>query len=277
MIRQVRLPDGEPVPALGQGTWRMGERADRRAEETASIQEGVDLGLSLIDTAEMYGDGATEAFLGEALAGIRDKTFLVSKAYPQNASRGRLARACDASLKRLKTDRLDLYLLHWRGSVPLEETVEAMQALVSAGKIRHWGVSNFDVDDVDDLIAAGGAACATNQVLYNLSRRGVEFDLLPRMSERRMPPMAYSPIEQGRLVTSSALIEIGRRHGLAPLQVALAWVMRRSDVITIPKAGRRDHVRQNRAAVDVALTTDELATLDAAFPAPRNKSAIEML
>ncbi len=225
----------------------------------------------------MYGDGATEAFLGEALAGIRDKTFLVSKAYPQNASRGRLARACDASLKRLKTDRLDLYLLHWRGSVPLEETVEAMQALVSAGKIRHWGVSNFDVDDVDDLIAAGGAACATNQVLYNLSRRGVEFDLLPRMSERRMPPMAYSPIEQGRLVTSSALIEIGRRHGLAPLQVALAWVMRRSDVITIPKAGRRDHVRQNRAAVDVALTTDELATLDAAFPAPRNKSAIEML
>jgi len=184
MILTVNLPDQTPVPALGQGTWRMGEDPRRRAEEIAAVRAGIDLGLTLIDTAEMYGDGAAESLLGEALQGMRDRTFLVSKVYPQNAGRGRIERACDASLKRLKTDSLDLYLLHWRGAVPLAETVEGLEALVGAGKIRRWGVSNFDKSDMEELMTAGGEACAANQVLYNVTERGVEFDLLPFLKDR---------------------------------------------------------------------------------------------
>jgi diketogulonate reductase-like aldo/keto reductase len=277
MMKTVTLPSGEKVPALGQGTWMMGERPDRRANEIAALRAGVACGMTLIDTAEMYGDGAAETLVGEALGDVRDHLFLVSKAYPQNASRKRLANACEASLRRLGTDRLDLYLLHWRGSVPLAETVEAMEALKSAGKIRHWGVSNLDTDDMEELVAAGGGACATDQIFYNLTRRGAEHDLLPWLAEHRVPAMAYSPIEQGRLLADRILAAIAVRIGATPAQVALAWTMRRDGVIAIPKAGSINHVRENRAAADLVLSDADLATLDGAFPRPRTRRPLEML
>ena len=277
MVRRVSLPDGESVAALGQGTWRMGERPAVRAQEIATIREGVGLGMTLIDTAEMYGDGGAESLLGEALDGLRDDVFLVSKAYPQNASRSRLSRSCEASLRRLRTDRLDLYLLHWRGNVPLAETVEAMQALQAAGKIRHWGVSNLDLDDMEELVDAGGADCAADQVLYNLGRRGIEFGLLPWMAGRGIPAMAYTPLEPDRMAHSAVLADLAQRRGVTPLQLALAWVLRRPDVIAIPKASSPEHVRQNRAALDIVLAPDELSRLDEAFPPPRRQTALEML
>ena len=277
MAGPVSLPSGERVPALGQGTWMMGERRDHRADEIAALRQGVDLGMTLIDTAEMYGAGAAERLIGEALADRRDDLFLVSKAYPQNASRDRLAGACEASLKRLRTDRLDLYLLHWRGSVPLGETVEAMEALKAAGKIRHWGVSNLDTGAMAELLAAGGGACATDQILYNLTRRGPEHDLLPWLAERAIPIMAYSPVEQGRLLSNPALVGLAERKGATPAQVALAWVMGSAGVIAIPKAGNAAHVRKNRAAVDLVLSEGDLAALDAAFPRPRGRRPLEML
>jgi diketogulonate reductase-like aldo/keto reductase len=273
----IQLAAGEAVPALGQGTWMMGERVDRRDSEIAALRAGIELGLSLIDTAEMYGDGRTEALVGAAIEGVRDRVFLVSKAYPQNAGRDSLARACERSLERLGTDRLDLYLLHWRGGVPLGETVGAFERLRRQGKIRHWGVSNFDVDDMVELMAAGGRACATNQVLYNLSRRGPEHDLLPWLAERRIPLMAYSPIEQGRLQRSGVLSEIAARHRATPYQVALAWVMRSGNVIAIPKASKVEHVRENRDALEIRLGDDDLAVLDQAFPPPRRKLPLAML
>jgi diketogulonate reductase-like aldo/keto reductase len=276
-MREVRLPSGETVPALGQGTWMMGERPARRSEEIAAVREGIALGMTLIDTAEMYGEGDTEELLGEALAGLRDKVFLVSKAYPQNGGGDRLRQACERSLRRLKTDRLDLYLLHWRGGVPLAETVRGMEGLQRAGKIRHWGVSNLDEADMDELTAAGGSACATDQVLYNLTRRGPEFDLLPWMEKRSMPVMAYSPLEQGRLAGKRGLKAVADRHGCSPLQVALAWVLRRPDVIAIPKAARVEHVRDNRRALDLVLSAVDLAELDAAFPPPRRKERLAIL
>ena len=277
MIRSVPLPDQTLVPALGQGTWRMGEDARRRKQEIAALRSGVDLGMTLIDTAEMYGDGATETLLGEALSGIRDQVFLVSKVYPQNAGRGRIERACEASLRRLKTDRLDLYLLHWRGSVPLAETIEGMDALVASGKIRRWGVSNLDHGDMAELFRAGGEACATNQILYNVTERGAEFDLLPRLNERHIPIMAYSPVGQGRLPDSPALTSIAERHGATPFQVALAWVLRDSRVIAIPKAADAAHLNDNRRALDLKLTAEELATIDAEFPPPSRKTRLAML
>jgi diketogulonate reductase-like aldo/keto reductase len=276
-MRNVSLPDGETVPALGQGTWRMGERPTAHAAEIAALRLGVELGMTLIDTAEMYGDGDTETLLGEALDGVRDKVFLVSKAYPQNAGRDRLPKACERSLRRLKTDRVDLYLLHWRGGVPLAETVEAMVALQRAGKIRHWGVSNLDADDMVELTAAGGRACATNQILYNLGRRGPEFDLLPWMAAHTMPAMAYSPLEQGRLAAKAALKAVAERHQATALQIALAWVLHRPQVMAIPKASTVEHVRQNRQALDIALTSEDLADLDAAFPPPSRKTPLSML
>lgn len=276
-MRQVRLPDGTDVPALGQGTWRIGEDAARRREETTAIRAGVDLGMTLIDTAEMYGEGETETFLGQALAGLRDRVFLVSKVYPQNASRGRMTRSCEASLRRLRTEYLDLYLLHWRGSVPLAETIEAMQTLQQSGKIRRWGVSNLDSGDMDELLAAGGASCATNQILYNLARRGPEFDLLPWQERHSVPVMAYSPVEQGRLAGHPALVAVGARHGVEPLQIALAWVLRRPDVLAIPKASSVEHVRQNRAAADLVLAPEDLHELDRAFPPPHRKVPLAML
>jgi diketogulonate reductase-like aldo/keto reductase len=276
-MRFVALPDKTEVPALGQGTWRMGEDPRRRAQDVAALRSGVDLGLSLVDTAEMYGDGATESLVGEALAGMRDQVFLVSKAYPQNAGRGRLERACEASLKRLRTDRLDLYLLHWRGAVPLAETIEGMDALIRAGKIRRWGVSNFDTADMDELFRAGGQACATNQVLYNVTKRGPEFDLLPLLARRRITLMAYSPIGQGALPASPNLSAVAGRHGVTPYQVALAWVLRDPAIIAIPKAGDPAHVADNRRAVDLQLTPDDLAAIDADFPPPTRKTRLAIL
>ncbi|GLR46431.1 aldo/keto reductase [Sphingomonas astaxanthinifaciens] len=276
-MKTVTLPGGEQVPMLGQGTWMMGERPDRRAEEMAALELGADLGMTLIDTAEMYGDGAAEELIGEALGHRRDDLFLVSKAYPHHASRSALPRACEASLARLGTDRLDLYLLHWRGSVPLEETVEAMQALKQAGKIRHWGVSNLHTDDMEELVEAGGAACATDQILYNLTRRRPEQALMPWLARHQIPVMAYSPVEQGRLIDHPQLAVTASRMGASPAQVALAWAMRSGDVIAIPKAGSPAHVRDNRAAADLVIPDDELAALDAAFPVPAQPVPLEML
>ena len=276
-MKSVKLPGGEIVPAMGQGTWKMGERAARRSDEIAALRTGVELGMTLIDTAEMYGDGAAETLVGEALGDVRDQLFLVSKAYPQNASRRRLASACEASLKRLGTDRLDLYLLHWRGSVPLAETVEAMEALRSDGKIRHWGVSNLDVDDMVELVAAGGQGCATDQILYNLTRRGPELELLPWLAEHDVPVMAYSPVEQGRLLDDPTLGTIAVKIGASPAQVALVWTLRHEDLIAIPKAGSVAHIRENRAAADLVLSDADLATLDAAFPRPSRRRPLEML
>jgi diketogulonate reductase-like aldo/keto reductase len=278
MERRVALPEGESVPALGQGTWKMAERRDRRGAEIAALRLGLDLGMGLIDTAEMYGEGEAETLVGEAIAGRREEVFLVSKVYPHNATRDGVVEACQRSLRRLRTDRLDLYLLHWRGSVPLAETVEGFETLRRAGKIRRWGVSNFDRADMEELLGLpGGDACVTNQVLYNLARRGPEFDLMPWQAERGIPVMAYSPVEQGRLSNARALEEIGRRHGASPFQVALAWVMRHPGVIAIPKASDLDHVRDNRAALDIALTDQDFSRIDTVFWPPRGKQPLDML
>ena len=272
----VRLADGTLVPALGQGTWRMGERGDRRAEAT-SLRLGLDLGMTLIDTAEMYGEGGAEEVVAEAIAGRRDEVFLVSKVYPHNASRTGLPRALAASLKRLRVERLDLYLLHWRGSVPLAETVEAMERAREAGRIARWGVSNLDVDDLEELGPAL-ADCATDQVLWNLEARGVEFDLLPFCARRGMAVMAYSPIGQGgTLLRHRALAAIAARQGATPAQVALAFVLARPGVIAIPKASDEAHLRQNAAARELRLTEADMAELDAAFPPPRRKRPLEMI
>lgn len=276
-MKMISFADGMSVPALGQGTWMMGESLDRRAAEVAALQEGIELGLTLIDTAEMYADGEAERVVGEAIAGRREAVFLVSKAYPQNASGRRLRRACEASLKRLGTDRLDLYLLHWRGNVALAETVEAMEELVAAGLVARWGVSNLDTEDMEDLAAAGGEACAANQILYNLARRGPEFELIPWLERRRIPVMAYSPVEQGRLLGHTVLREVALRHGASAAQVALAWLMTRRGVLPIPKAASIAHVRENRAAVDLVLTQGDLAALEHAFPPPVKHSRLEML
>jgi diketogulonate reductase-like aldo/keto reductase len=273
----IHFPDGTSVPALGQGSWHMGEDPTHRAGELAALQAGIDLGLTLLDTAEMYAEGEAERVVGEAIRGRRAQVFVVSKAYPQNASRQRLPLACEASLQRLGTDYLDLYLLHWRGHVPLAETVEAMERLVAAGKIRRWGVSNLDTRDMQELLAAGGAACATDQVLYNLTRRGPEHDLLPWLREHKMPVMAYSPVEQGRLLTNQALQHVATRLGVTPAQVALAWVLHGDQVLTIPKAGRVAHVQQNRAAADLVLSPADLAELDEAFPRPQQRQPLAML
>jgi diketogulonate reductase-like aldo/keto reductase len=277
MIRTVTLPDEMPVSALGQGTWRMGEDARLRQQEISALRAGIEQGMTLIDTAEMYGDGATESLLGEALSGLRDQVFLVSKVYPQNAGRGRIERACDASLQRLKTDRLDLYLLHWRGGVPLAETVEGMDALIRAGKIARWGVSNLDPSDMEELFRAGGEACSTNQILYNVTERGAEFDLLPQLEERRIPFMAYSPVGQGRLPKSAGLAAVAQRHGVTAFQVALAWVLRDPMAIAIPKASSVEHMVANRRALDLKLTAEDLAAIDADFPPPTRKTRLAML
>jgi diketogulonate reductase-like aldo/keto reductase len=277
-IPQVTLPSGATVPALGQGTWYMGEQARKRTSEVAALRRGLELGLTLIDTAEMYAEGGAEEVVGEAIAGQRDRVFVVSKVLPSNASRKGTVTACERSLRRMGIDTIDLYLLHWRGSYPLEQTLEAFHALQRDGKIRDWGVSNFDRSDMDELIAlAGGDAVAVNQVLYNLTRRGIEHDLLPWSQAQRVPVMAYSPIEQGRLLRNATLQRVAREHGATPAQVALAWVLRSPYVIAIPKAGTLAHVEENRAAVDLRLTQDDLAALDRAFPPPDGPGPLEML
>ncbi len=271
------LLNGERVAKLGQGTWRMGERAAELQTEVAAIRRGVELGLTLIDTAEMYGDGGAERMLAQALDGLRDKVFLVSKVYPQNAGGAGLRRACESSLKRLTTDRLDLYLLHWRGSIPLKQTIDGMLELQRQGKIRHWGVSNFDVDDMEELWAVGGTTCAANQILFNLERRGPEFDLLPWLARRKVPGMAYSPIEQGRLPKSGPLLEVAQRHDASVFQIALAWLLKRSNMMVIPKAATLAHVEANRAALELRLDAGDLTALDRAFAPPRSKSPLAML
>ncbi len=276
-MKTIRFPDGTTVPALGQGTWMMAEDRSRRAQEIAALREGLSLGLTLIDTAEMYADGESERLVGEAIAGVRDEVFLVSKAYPQNASRDRLPRACEASLERLGTDRLDLYLLHWRGNVPLDETVEAMERLVAAGKILRWGVSNLDTDDMEELVASGGTGCQTDQILYNLTRRGPEHDLIPWLARHHMPVMAYSPVEQGRLIAHPAFTHLARERDATPAQLALAWLLAQDGVLPIPKAGSVAHVRENRAALDLALSEEELRHFDALFPPPRGPEPLAML
>jgi diketogulonate reductase-like aldo/keto reductase len=278
MSLKVTLPSGETVPALGQGTWQMAETASRRKQEIEALRLGVELGMTLIDTAEMYGEGASEELVAEAIVGQRDRLFLVSKVYPHNASRQGVVQACERSLRRLKTDRLDLYLLHWRGSVPLEETVAGFEELRRSGKIRHWGVSNFDTDDMDELLRVpAGENCAANQVLYNVTRRGPEFDLIPWMTEHRMPLMAYSPIEQGRLPRGGVLQRIGQKYGASPFQIALAWLLQKPDVIAIPKASSPDHVRDNHRALEIRLSPEDLDAIDAEFPTPRRKRPLEMI
>ena len=277
-VRTLSLPSGVPVPALGQGTWYMGENASARRDESAALRLGLDLGLTLIDTAEMYGEGGAEAVVADAMTGRRAEVFLVSKFYPHHASRKGVAQACEASLRRLRTDYLDLYLLHWRGSTPFRETLEALVALKASGKIREYGVSNLDQDDMEEMCALpGGEAIATDQVLYNLSRRGGEWDLLPWCRERSIPLMAYSPIEQGRILRRGELRAIAARYEATPAQIALAWLLRHPDVMVIPKAATPQHVRENRAALDVKLTAEDLKELDRAFPPPTRKRSLEML
>ncbi|TPI14755.1 aldo/keto reductase [Mesorhizobium sp. B4-1-3] len=277
-VRTLKLPSGEAVPVLGQGTWKMGEDRRRRADEVAALKLGLDLGITLIDTAEMYASGGAEEVVAEAIAGRRDETFLVSKVLPSNASRTSVKRACESSLKRLSTDRIDLYLLHWPGSVPLSETVEAFEALRAEGNIRYWGVSNFDTDEMEDLVGlSSGGNVQTNQVLYNLSRRGPEFDLAPWCAERGIPLMAYSPVEQGALARNARLEAVASRHNATAAQIALAWMMAQPGVIAIPKAGRQEHVRQNAAALDIELTPEDFAELDRAFPPPTRKRGLEMI
>ena len=274
-----RLPDGTEVPALGQGTWRMGERgADRRAE-AAALRLGLDLGMTLIDTAEMYAEGGAEEVVAEAIAGRRNEAFIVSKVYPHNAGGRRLEAACERSLKRLRVDTIDLYLLHWRGDIPLADTVEGFERMRGAGKIRRWGVSNLDVDDLEELGAAL-SDCAADQVLYNPENRGIEHDLLPFCRGRGIPVMAYSPVGQGgALLRHPALRAVAARHGggATPAQVAIAWTLRGPGVISIPKAASPEHVRLNAAARDLRLTEADLAELDAAFPPPKRKQRLAML
>ncbi len=266
------------VPQLGQGTWHMGESRRAFADEVRALRLGLDLGMTLIDTAEMYGDGGAELVVREAIAGRREEVFLVSKVLPQNSTRAGTIAACERSLKRLGTDRIDLYLLHWRGAPRLEETLRGMEALRDAGAIRYWGVSNFDVDDMRELSALqGGEACASNQVLYNLMRRGLEAGLLPWCRAKAMPIMAYSPIEQGRLLRNRTLRAVAVRHGASPAQIALAWVLRQPDMMVIPKATAEAHVRENRAALDITLTPEDEAELDGAFPPPRGPRPLELL
>lgn len=277
-MKTVLLPSGERVSACGQGTWNIGDNGATRDEEIATLRLGLDLGATLIDSAEMYGDGRSEQLIGEALDGRRDEAFIVSKIYPHKASKKGVTAACERSLKRLATDRIDLYLLHWRGDVPLAETMAAFQALQEAGKIRHYGVSNLDLADLRELWAApGGQAIATNQLLYNLTRRGIEFDLLPWLRQRHVPLMAYSPIEQARLLRHSGLTAFARRHGMTPAQAALAWLLVKDDVIVIPKTGRRERLKENMKALEVTLNAEQLAELDPLFPPPSAPQPLQML
>ena len=277
-MKTVTLPSGERVPAFGLGTWNLGDDPATRAEEMATLRLGLDSGARLIDTAEMYGDGRSEELVAEAIAGRRDEVFLVSKVYPHNASSKGLPEACERSLRRLRTDRLDLYLLHWRGDVPLAETLRAFRRLKDAGKIRHYGVSNLDLGDMQELWGLPGAeGVATNQLLYNLTRRGIEWDLLPWLRRRRVPLMAYSPLEQARLAGNRKLAGFAGRHGMTPAQAALAWLLAQDDVIVIPKTGRRERLKENLGALAHALSPAQLAELDRLFPPPEGASSLEML
>jgi diketogulonate reductase-like aldo/keto reductase len=277
-MRQAKIGDAR-VPVLGQGTWQLGDRAQRRQQEIAALQLGIDLGMTLIDTAELYGDGASEKLVAEAIAGRRDQVFLVTKILPGNATSGKkIVTACENSLRRLRVECVDLYLLHWRSGENLPAVVETFTELVTAGKIRRWGVSNFDVADLTELLELpDGASVASNQVLYNLSRRGIEFDLLPRARRSGLHVMAYTPIEQGRLLNNDALRRVAERHGATPVQIALAWVIREEGITAIPRTSSPEHVRENAAALEIRLSPVDLAELDAAFPPPESAQPLEMI
>lgn len=273
-----KLPSGKQIPVLGQGTWAIGDLPSRRQEEIAALRRGVELGLTLIDTAEMYGDGKSEQLIAEALGPVRDDLFLVSKVYPHNGTQSGVKAACERSLKRLKTDRIDLYLLHWRGGEDLPGVIAGFEQLQASGKILHWGVSNFDTGDMIELTELdGGEACATNQILYNVARRGPEFDLLPWQRERGIPAMAYSPVDQSRLPGKSILNDIADAHHVSIYQVALAWLIAQPDVIAIPKASNIAHVEDNAKALDLKLSADDLKQIDTQFKPPRSKRPLEML
>jgi diketogulonate reductase-like aldo/keto reductase len=276
-VNTVTLPGGEQVPALGQGTWNMGDSTSKRAQEVAALRRGIDLGLTLIDTAEMYGGGRAEQLIAEAIAGRRDAVFIVSKVLPGNASRRGTVAACERSLKNLATDRIDLYLLHWRGSVSFAETLEALLALQRAGKIRHYGVSNLDLTDMKEWWNAGGSATAANQVLYNLTRRGIEWDLLPWLHQRRVPVMAYSPLEQARLLRNAKFAAQAKAAGVTPAQLALAWLLAKENMMVIPKSASAARVEENAAAREIKLTAAQLAELDRLFPPPAGPGALAML
>ncbi len=277
-IPTTTLINGRSVPVLGQGTWRMGDERSRAADEVKSLQAGLDLGMTLIDTAEMYGNGASEAIVGQAVKGRRDEAFIVSKVLPSNASRNGTEAACERSLRHLGIDHIDLYLLHWRGGYPLAETVAAFEALKKAGKIGAWGVSNFDVDDMEELLAVpDGRHVAANQVLYNLSRRGIEYDLLPWCQSRGVAVMAYSPLDEGRLLRNADLVHIAKAHQATPAQIALAFLKTQPGVISIPKTASPTRARENRDAMDIHLTAENLVALDAAFPPPKRKRSLEMI
>jgi Aldo/keto reductases, related to diketogulonate reductase len=282
-MKTIQFRDESPLPAIGQGTWYMGENAAQRRVEVAALQAGLDLGLKLIDTAEMYAEGGAEEVVGEALRGRREQAWLVSKVYPWNAGEIDAIDACERSLRRLQTDYLDLYLLHWRGNVPLEETVRAMETLQQQGKIRHWGVSNFDTEDMQELWGeAGGEACLTNQVLYHLASRGIEYDLLPTCQQRSVPIMAYCPLAQaGRLRQSlfdePHLQQIAQQKGISVAQLLLAWVIRDQGIIAIPKASSIKHVTENAAALNITLTAEELTIIDRAFPAPQHRTGLDVV
>jgi diketogulonate reductase-like aldo/keto reductase len=277
-MRTISLPSGDQMSVLGQGTWGLGESRARRGSEIDALRRGLDIGMNLIDTAEMYANGDAEALVGEAIAGRREEVFLVTKVLPHHATREGTVRACQGSLRRLNTGWIDLYLLHWRGSVPLAETLAAFRDLRNAGLIRNWGVSNFDVSDLDDVMSfPGNSDVATDQVLYNLSRRGPEFDLFPACRELGIPIMAYSPVEQGRILDRPVLRDIATRLGASPAQVALAWVLRLDNICAIPRSGRPEHVDENRAALAIHLDRDALAALDAEFPPPVHAQPLEVL
>jgi diketogulonate reductase-like aldo/keto reductase len=279
-MRTVALPDGKHVPLLGQGTWRMGESKSARAREVAALRLGIELGMSLIDTAEMYGDGGAEEIVAEAINGQYQGVFVVTKVYPHNASCAELPKACERSLKRLRIDAIDLYLLHWRERTPpLQETVDTFEKLHAAGKIKRWGVSNFDVDDMNELLSLEhGRECAANQVLYNLQNREIEFGLLPWSHANKIPIMAYSPVgHSGALLKNSVLKKIGTAHDATPAQIALAWVLRQPDVIAIPKASNEAHVRDNAGSLEIKLTKEDLTDLDREFPPPKSKRPLPVL
>ncbi len=270
---------GDKIPVLGQGTWQLGERAERRKQEIAALQLGIDLGLSLIDTAEMYGNGASEELVADAITGRRDQVFVVTKVLPGNAtSKQKIIAACEGSLRRLRVEHIDLYLLHWRQSGKLAVVVETFNELVESGKIRHWGVSNFDVADLQELQSLpGGEKVASNQVLYNVSRRGIEYDLLPQARERGLNVMAYTPIEPARILRSTRLRDIARRHNATPVQIALAWVIRQDGVTAIPRTGSPEHARENAGAIDIKLSARDLQEIDHGMPPPTEPQSLEMI
>lgn len=277
-MQTIALPSGDRIPVLGQGTWHLGENRAHRKSEIAALRRGLDVGMSLIDTAEMYADGDTELLVGAAIAGRRDEAFLASKVLPHHATQEGTVRACHGSLRRLNTDRLDLYLLHWRGPTPLAETIDAFLGLQAAGQIRNWGVSNFDAGDMEELMSlSGGQDVQTDQVLYNLSRRAPEWELLLLCREAGIPVMAYSPVEQGRLLGDTVLRDVAARHNATPAQVALAWVLRQDNICAIPRAGTPQHVDENAAALEVVLDHDDFVALDAEFPPPLHPQPLEML